>query len=255
MNFCRSISLYLRLWLHPVGLSVGHHFEPSTVYSDARAWIALLVFVLFAAGSAAAYLRGWIAGAGGMWTCVAFIPLMQLLPSPELVAERYTYMPHAGFSLLLAAALFAIRDKFWRDGDNAEQSIGEGPRGWIWIVALCLIVGAYAALTFQRNRDWSDDVTLNIRRYELWDNVEGKIALGSLYFSQEDWQSAEESFRQAVELAPDSANAHRNLGLLLIKQNKLTEARSHLETALDIEPFNEKNRQAMKKLETESTQK
>jgi tetratricopeptide (TPR) repeat protein len=241
LNFCRSFLLYLRLWLYPAGLSVGHYFEPSTSYSDARAWLALLAFVLFAGGSAAAYFKGWIAGAGGLWTCLMFVPLMQFLPSPELVAERYAYMPHAGFSLLLAAALYAIRGKFSK-GDGA------GPRR-AWIGAFCLIVAVYTALTLKRNCDWSDDVTLNIRRYELWDNAEGKMALGALYFRQEDWKAAESSLRDAIRLAPSSDEARRNLGLALLRNNRIGEARRHLEDALGIDPSNEKNQQAMQLLD------
>lgn len=47
---------------------------------------------------------------------------------------------------------------------------------------------------------------------------------------------AERYFREAVELAPDNYDYHRNLGLLLYRQGRLDEAEAEFEAALEADP-------------------
>ena len=49
-------------------------------------------------------------------------------------------------------------------------------------------------------------------------------------------QQAEESTRKAIQLNPDSAKSHSNLGMILIKQGKLQEAEISLRKTIEINP-------------------
>ncbi len=240
LNACRGFLLYARLWIFPVQLSIGHAFDPVSGLSDLRLWGALAVFATF---GLAVLVLAWrsrysensntdASCVGLFWALIALAPLTQILPTPQLVAERYMYLPHVGLSLALAAALNAL----WNKRAEAGKALSA-------IILLTLIV-----LTINRNQDWQDNVTLNIRRYELWNNLEGKIALGALYFGEQDFQASEKYGLQAIAIDPNSSEAQRNLGITYFMQSQTDQARIHIEKAFALEPQNPKNRQAMEYL-------
>ncbi|HUT23752.1 MAG TPA: tetratricopeptide repeat protein [Sumerlaeia bacterium] len=248
LNFCRTFLVYARLWLVPVGLSIGHDFHASTSYGDWRLWAGGVAFAVFALGSLAllARRRG-PAGVGGAWACVCFVPVFQILPTPQLLAERYAYAPHAGLALLAASLLLARRDAgrcpFFAPEEQPAGETGERARGWRSYLTpargVLFLLAAYAVLTFVRNRDWSDDVTLNISRYEKWDSAEGRAAVGALYYTKGWMDKAEASLREAIAMDADRADAHRSLGVVLMARGELDRARRHLARALELDPGDE----------------
>lgn len=52
------------------------------------------------------------------------------------------------------------------------------------------------------------------------------------------WKEAEYRLRQAIELKPEDARLHNNLGIVLEAQGKLKEALNEYKKALSIEPDN-----------------
>lgn len=115
----------------------------------------------------------------------------------------------------------------------------------MWSALVAALLLTYIALTINRNRDWYDDVTLNIRRYEQWDNAQGKLALGSLYYSKGDRRKAAFNFQEAIRRDPNMADAQRGMGVLYMEIKKYKEARSHFIKARQLDPKNEKTRQAL----------
>ena len=67
-------------------------------------------------------------------------------------------------------------------------------------------------------------------------NPNSYLSLGTLYFSLDNYQEAENSFRQAVELKQDLPSAHFNLGLALKAQGRNEEAKKELEETLRLLP-------------------
>lgn len=68
-------------------------------------------------------------------------------------------------------------------------------------------------------------------------NFEGTyIAMGEVYKETGDWQSALDKYKKAVEVAPDSANAHYHLGVALAHQSQLPEGIAELKKAAELNP-------------------
>ena len=55
-----------------------------------------------------------------------------------------------------------------------------------------------------------------------------------------DWKGGEESFRKAIELNPQNADAHSTYSHLLSILGRYDEAMKHIDIALDLDPFNTK---------------
>lgn len=65
-------------------------------------------------------------------------------------------------------------------------------------------------------------------------NPQLRLALGGVYYSLSDWQSAAQAFNQAVNLKPDLANAHYNLAQALKKLNFNDQAGRELQLAASL---------------------
>ena len=59
---------------------------------------------------------------------------------------------------------------------------------------------------------------------------------GLNFAAQQNAASAEEAFRRAIQIDPNFAEAHANLGSILANQNKLAEALPYFENAIRLKP-------------------
>ncbi len=76
-----------------------------------------------------------------------------------------------------------------------------------------------------------------LRAIELDPNTAGAhVNLGTVYFNAGQWDKAEQCYRRAVEVDPDYALAHFNLGNLADERNDKANALFHYRTALKINP-------------------
>ncbi len=104
----------------------------------------------------------------------------------ELVFEHRNYLPSMLAILLLVVLVFRYLKP-----------------AWVGVVALCVMGTLFTGWTFERNKDWSDEITL---------------------------------YRDCVEKAPGKARPYNNLGAALMRDGSLAEAVEHLQTALNIKP-------------------
>jgi Tfp pilus assembly protein PilF len=70
-------------------------------------------------------------------------------------------------------------------------------------------------------------------------NVAAREQLAELYWAHEQLAEAEEQLREALALAPERAELHHLLGILLDARGNETEADSHLTRAVELEPANQ----------------
>jgi hypothetical protein len=109
------------------------------------AGLALLI-ALVLAGVSAARKSGWeLAGFGLLWTGLFLLPVSNLLPMLQYLAERFLYLPLIGWLIASAAIVSACR----------RQSI-------IRMTAFVVIV-LWAVTAWNRSWIWRDPVTLFVR--------------------------------------------------------------------------------------------
>jgi Flp pilus assembly protein TadD len=76
-----------------------------------------------------------------------------------------------------------------------------------------------------------------------------EILLGTVDFQEGNFESAENHYQKALELNPRSALAHAHLGeSWLFRKNKVA-ARTHLKTALTLDPLGESGKMARRLME------
>lgn len=202
--------------------------------------------------------RPWIAF-GWLWYVVTLLPVIGLVQvGRQAMADRYTYLPLVGPSILAAwgAAAFTVK---WKHGGVART------------VVCCAALAGCVLVTREQVRTWKDDVALfghacavtgpnflaqyalagalrragrieeSIAAYRVGltihaDFTDQRNQFGELLETQGDLAGAVEQYRASVRIDPSLAEAHALLGAALAQQGMEEEAASELREAARIDP-------------------
>lgn len=119
-------------------LKGGHEIVSGSVLGGGLLLLAGMIFCLRAWQTSRFRLAAW----GGFWLAFFMIPVSNLLPMMQYMAERFVYLPMAGWFWLLAVA-----------------GLGLIKRQMTWI-CLGFVILAWAGLAWQRSFIWKDSLTL-----------------------------------------------------------------------------------------------
>jgi tetratricopeptide (TPR) repeat protein len=208
-----------------------------------------------------------IVAVGAVWFILGIaaplaVPFAGLSATP--VAERYAYLASGGFLLLVSRGAVLLWRRFEaRRTDRIKLQ-------WV-LISAGLVVGFLSLLTAARNGVWRDEAVLwedTIRKspeaalpqYNLAnlyrrrgrpeeaeqryrtaltlrpDSADVYVGLGGALSEQGRLEEAEEAYRAALKLNPDYVLVHEGLGNVMVKQGRLEEAVREYQTALRINP-------------------
>ncbi|RMF85839.1 MAG: phospholipid carrier-dependent glycosyltransferase, partial [Nitrospinota bacterium] len=105
--------IYLKLLLLPVGLHIQRDIllTPLSHLFTLEALLYLLLTLLVLLAACVLRKRFPLAVFAFFWIGVTLLPVLNLLPLRQVLAERFLYLPSVGFSLLLAFLLFYPLEK------------------------------------------------------------------------------------------------------------------------------------------------
>ena len=168
-----------------------------------------------------------------VWACYGLLlaPVLGVAQSgPQLVADRYSYLPCLGWAILWGAGLYCCLGGAGVNG--AKSRIAMAAAG-----AAVLITSALGFLTWKQTRLWHDSETL--WRYALRVDSNSAVAynnLGTALMDQHRVDEAMEQFKTAVRADPRDAEAYYNLGLALDQKQEPEAAISNYRMALRVKP-------------------
>jgi len=192
---------YLFALAAPVGLNFFHVFHPTSAPS-----LELLLALAALAVTAWAAIRFRhsqpLITVSLVWIAAPLLPAMNLGGVGQNVfAERYLYLPSAGFVLLAALAWN------WLAARQANAA-------WAALAAVALV---FCVLTVERNRDWSDDFTLlQVTERQSPDSGYIHNLMAGAWVQRDQFQRALDEQRLAVKYDPDSPILRKNLGNILL---------------------------------------
>jgi tetratricopeptide (TPR) repeat protein len=136
---------------------------------------------------------------GGIWFFVALLPVSQIIPHHEMVAERFLYVPSVGFFLMASALARPLTDR---------------PRFATALYATGLVTLLFLSLrTVWRNADWRDELTLWSKTVQAAPQAaRARNNLGAAYLRRGELTRAEEELNAAVRITPDFAIALETSG-------------------------------------------
>jgi protein O-mannosyl-transferase len=153
---------------------------------------------------------------------ILLLPVSQIIPHHELLADHYLYLPIMSFGLLVALVVQKIAAT-----DETFRRLAYGT------AAVLLVV--LAALTIGRNQVWKDDLTLWQTNYkEVPKSIRAASSLAKAYTNANP-AKAEELYRKCIELDPSYSPAYYSLAVLSEKQAANPNKREALERLDEVE--------------------
>jgi tetratricopeptide (TPR) repeat protein len=252
-NAVISYAAYLGQFVWPSGLAMFYPYPPSLPVWEIAGSAVILVIV-----SALAIRRPYLT-VGWLWYLGTLVPVIGLVQVGEQArADRYTYIPMIGISIMLA----------WGAAELIDRR--PGMRFTVGVVATVVCAG-WLAVSWTQIQYWRNSVALFEHAIASTDNnyiahlnlgvvlaEQGrtKDALRHLYASVEEKPShgdahdtlgavlgqmgrtadAAEQFQQAIRIQPNDSEAHCNLGNVLLAQGRVADAANEFRTALRIAP-------------------
>ncbi|MBI5118130.1 tetratricopeptide repeat protein [Candidatus Poribacteria bacterium] len=235
----KSVVLYWRLLLFPVGLS----FERSVEVVHSLASPIFMPYLLVFCASLVLLVRWW--GLDKqlffclMWFFIGFAPVSNLLPIfPSIIAthhyaaEQLMYLPSMGLFVL---AGYFISTAYGRI-ENDEKRLFRKRQS---VVLVFLVALTFFALTIRRNRDWKDEKTFYERTLAANPtSVRIMNNLGIVYKEQKRYSRALELFESAVKLQSDFVSAYNNIASVYQDLGSSERAEGYYRKAVGIDEKN-----------------
>jgi hypothetical protein len=180
LTMVKAFAYYVRLVFIPRPLMVEYIVPISRSVLQPTVLISLAILLAIGILWLFSYRRFPLIAFGIAWFFASLIPVSNIIPLQAIMNERFLYLPSIGFCAILASPMLLVR----KEGKPFLYRAS--------ILALVLICGGYAALTYSRNRDWRDSLSL--------------------------WTAS-------VEASPAGTTSQYNLGLELFRRGRYDEAR------------------------------
>jgi protein O-mannosyl-transferase len=157
---------------------------------------------------------------------VFLLPVSQLIPHHELLADHYLYLPMMSFGLFISVLVKRIGDS----GAISHKAL--------YVIAGVVII-ILSVMTVMQNRTWQNERTLWASNYKAVPNSpRAALNLGNTYQETEP-EKAEGLFKRALTLNPTKAikdTLYDRLAVVLLNQGKFDEAEFYVADVLKRSP-------------------
>ncbi len=229
---------YLLLLIAPVSLSADYVITPIQSLISLKFIIPFIVILLLIIVSVSVSSVSVSSGQrnkekvfGILFLLLTLLPVYNIIPIANPLAERYLYLPSVGFAIIIGSTLTCLPVRSTQTGLLAHRS------SLIAHCSLLIIISIYSFAVIQRNKVWAD-------QYSLWsdtvikmpESFKGHNGLGIVYNKQGQLDEAIKEYLTAIRFKPAYADAHYNLGNVYEKQGQLDEAIKEYKLALSLKP-------------------
>lgn len=204
---------YLSKILFPVNLNIWY---PSQIFKTPFAFPVLIsgaILALFLYAMKASYHRDRTLFFGLAWFVIALLPVSHIIPFPQMMADRFLYIPSIGI-FIAGAAVF--RDSMRCANFRTRTTLA---------LAVVFILSSFFVLSITRIPVYKDNLSLwrdSIQRDP--DNSIAMMYLGVSYSIEGDAEQALDKLDRARKLDPKNIRAAMYMGQILEVQGRLTEA-------------------------------
>ena len=194
----RVLVTYLRLIILPFNQNIDYDyparrslFEPSTLAS----FLLLTAIIIAAIRMRKKYI---LISFSVLWFFLALLPESSIIPIRDVIFEHRLYLPMFGFALFLVSALYYLLGH-----KNIKLMAG----------ILIAVTIFYAALAYNRNFVWKDELTLWTDALKKSPNkVRPYLQLATIYQDSGDLDRAIAYCDQAIRYGPNDERGYNNRG-------------------------------------------
>ena len=231
LTMVRVAADYLRLMFVPVNLVADYSaMEPSRSLADPRVLISGAVVLAAAGWVFLARRRQPVATFGLLWAAICLLPVSNVVAMLQFMAERFLYLPLAGFALLAGAAFRRI-----------EYCLPSAA-----VALAVLVVALFGALAADRAALWKSSETLYAAtvRDTPEKAVRPRRNLLAYYVNARRFTEAKalaekllaQSDAEPSTPAHEKAEYHRHLGWILLEEGQKEKGLDCIRAAIALDP-------------------
>ena len=212
----------------PVDLNARYIMAPVTTPADVRFAAAVAFALLVTVACRLLWRRSHLPSVVALWLVVALLPVLNLVPIPIEMADRYLYLPSVAYC--------------WGAGVAVHRLLHRRAAPWLTVGVLSLL----GWLTTQRVTVWQDSVHLwsdaaDQPDADLWPPVfinlgNAHLERGNVAAAVQSWQRAEDA-TLAHPHYPKPATPAVLLANVFLAAGDAKVALAHVDTALQVEPL------------------
>ena len=225
----KGIGFYGKLLFFPLNLTVEYADPlPPLVWSNYLTLAAFLMVAFVLAGWIRAP-KGSVGKFGLTFLCLALLPVLNLIPSARLGAERFLYLPMLGFCLW-GGDLFA---PYLNSKRNVVQGFSPAltVKKKFFYISLALVIFFWGIGTIRQNRIWRNNLTLFSRAVETSPgSSRAHHGLGNEYFRMGHLEKAVEEFKEAISIFSRDPLYYNSLGVAYGEMGRFDEALAQFRT-------------------------
>lgn len=217
----KTIPVYFRLLFAPFGLLYHYNgvIPDSASILDFSALLSLLFVLALIGLSVFFYKRDSIISFCILFFLISLLPVMNIIPTMNLMAERFLYFTSFSLAVLITHLLMLASNK---------RDIG------MLIVGVLIIIVSLGYMTYIRNMDWKTNEAL----YSSAIGYEGSIILvneGNIYSNNKKFDESKKKYKRAIEIRDNNVLAHHNLGLVYMIEGKLDSAEMRIKRGVSVD--------------------
>lgn len=223
------VGQYARKLLWPTPLIAFYPFQKSTTLFDPPVLVGLCTLVASLALFVFLWRRARLHSFSLLWIGLAVAPALNTRwMTASVFAERYLYLPSAGFCWLVAGGLL------WLWTQSGERKFVSR---WAIAVAIGILACLAGRVTVARTFDWRSDRALIVSTLRvLPDSPHMHVQYGMFRWAEGEHDEAEREWHTALRLNPDSVEAMAELGRARFEQKDYDQAVIWLQKAIDVKP-------------------
>lgn len=206
----KTIPVYFRLLFAPFNLLYHYNgvIQDAKLIIDFPVLLSIAFIVLLLGLAYFFYKKDSIVSFCILFFFVSLLPVMNIIPTMSLMAERFLYL--TSFSLVLLICHLSLLGSSKRDFS-------------ILTFGIVIIIALMSFLTYKRNFDWKDNNTL----YLSAKDVEGSallVNIANIKSNNKKYDDAIVLYKRAIEIRDNDVLAHHNLGLVYLIKGYLDSA-------------------------------
>lgn len=213
---------YVRMMFWPSHMGILYPFPNQWPISNVVFSIVLLLVITMVAFHWRKTMPYVLVGWG--WYFLVLLPVNNIIDAGVRArADRYAYVPLIGLFIVCAMCCATWLGRFPR-----WKKIAFPAAALLWV---CLLLKSHGQTSF-----WKDSTTLfehTLRACGPSSNIHNN--LGALYAQQTDWDNAMFHYQESLRLGANPAT-HNNIGMLYSQAGKRLEAASQFNQALQLKP-------------------
>ncbi len=223
------IARYIRLLFFPFGLTADYtEYFPKPLINRGYIIVSSLYGLFFIASVIAGLILSFknrmrnkfsVPAVSMVLFFLSLVPVMNIIPIKNIIAERYLYLPFGFFALIVAGFLSSRKTPMQRPS---------------LIVLTVSIIVLFSCLSITRNHNWSDG-------YHLWKSTlrvnpksfHAHNNLASIYDEHGNLEKAMYHYKQAISMRPYDAIPYYNLANTLKNKGRFYDAITYYKKAIE----------------------